>query len=382
MSHLNAIVIGTGGVGSAAAFHLAERGAKVLGLDRFGAAHDRGSSHGQTRIIRQAYFEHPDYVPMAVRSYELWNQLAERAGQKLYHEVGLVQIGPPDGVVVPGVLEAARAHNLPVEHLSADEVHAQWPGFRVREGYAAAFERRAGYLRVEDCIRAHLDAARDCSAELRTGIEVRRWSADGHGVRVETDAGTFTADRLIITAGAWAGQLLADLGIRLEVRRKPLYWYACDDTRYEAAAGCPGFLFELPEGVFYGFSKIDALGVKVAEHSGGPVVDDPLTLDREVDLDDRQRVETFLAAHLPGVSLQMTNHSVCMYTMTPDEHFIVDRHPEHPNVVFAAGLSGHGFKFASTLGQSLADLTLAGHTDLPIGFLSLDRPGLLDDPSH
>ncbi len=376
----SAIVIGTGGVGSAAAFHLAKRGARVLGLDRFTAAHDRGSSHGGTRINRQALFEHPDYVPLAVRSYELWDQLAERAARQLYHEVGLVQIGPPDGAVVPGVLKASAEHNLSVDALSADEVHAAWPGFHVPEGYAAAFERRAGFLMVEDCVRAHLDAARDYGADLRSGVEVHHWSADGQGVRVETDKGTFTADHLVITAGPWASQLLAELDLHLEVRRKPLYWYSCDDPRYEATAPCPAFLFELPTGVFYGFPKIDPLGVKVADHSGGPVVADPLTVSRDVDIADRQRVETFIAAHLPGVSRQMNDHTTCMYTMSADEHFILDRHPQHPQVVFAAGLSGHGFKFTPSLGEALADLTLSGTTDLAIGFFSIDRPGLHRDP--
>ena len=229
---------------------------------------------------------------------------------------------------------------------------------------------------VEDCVRAHLDAARDCGADLRTGVEVRGWSADGDGVRVETDAGVFTADHLVITAGPWAGQLLADLGLRLEVRRKPLYWFACDDPRYDAAAPCPSFLFELPGGVFYGFPKIDSLGVKVAEHSGGPVVADPLTVSRDVDAADYQRVETFVAAHLPGVSSQLNDHTTCMYTMSADEHFILDRHPHYPRVVFAAGLSGHGFKFTPVLGAALADLTLSRATELPIGLFSIDRPAL------
>jgi monomeric sarcosine oxidase len=353
--------------------HLAQRGEKVLGIDRFNPPHDRGSTHGHTRVIRQAYFEHPDYVPLLIESYRLWRELEGLSQRNLLHQIGLIQVGPAGGVVVPGVLRSAEEHELAVEKLTAASVQKWWPGLRAGDDMVGVFEPEAGYLLVEDCVDAHLNAARAAGAQILLDTEVRTWTADDREVRIQTNQGEFGADRLIISAGAWAGQLLADLNVHLEVRRKSLFWFETNSPEYDVAADFPVFLFELPEGVFYGFPKLDARGVKVAEHTGGCVVEDPLVVDRSVDGSEKQRVTDFLVQHLPGVSRQMTHHAVCLYTMSPDEHFIVDRHPRHANVVFAAGLSGHGFKFAPVLGRALAELALDGNTELPIGFLSLQR---------
>lgn len=368
----DAIVIGTGGVGSAAAYHLARRGAKVLGLDRFPGGHDRGSSHGQTRIIRQAYFEHPDYVPLLKRAYNLWTELEEEAGEQLFYPVGLLQIGPESGAVVRGVLESARRHQLAVEKLDAGEIGRRWTAFRVPEGSVGAYEPGAGYLRVEACVLAHLAAAQRHGAALRTGVSVKSWRPDGSGIRVTTDQGEFCGAKLVITAGPWAPRLLADLGICMQVRRKHLYWLGTSDPALDQSR-CPTFLYEMPQGVFYGFPTIDALGVKVAEHSGGEVVDDPLGDPRQLDERDLARVQNYLAKCMPTVTGPLNRHDVCFYTMSPDEHFIVDRHPQSGSVMFAAGLSGHGFKFTSVLGEALAEMTLDGGTSLPVGFLSCQR---------
>jgi sarcosine oxidase len=370
------IVLGTGGVGSAAAFHLARRGAKVLGIDRFPGGHDRGSSHGETRVIRQAYFEHADYVPLLLRAYELWRELEELSGEDLLHQVGLLQVGPPEGYVVRGVLQSSKQHGLAIDELAAEEVTRRFPGFEVPAGSVGVFEPAAGYLKVERCVLAHLDAAATHGAELRYGSAASSWRSDGEGVAVETgDGETFRAAKLVITAGPWAPQLLADFNLKLHVRRKHLYWFPNAEPAYQASRGCPTYLYELPQGVFYGFPQIDELGVKVAEHSGGATIEDPLDDPRALDPADLARVEEFLAKHLPGVGRPLHDRSVCFYTMSPDEHFIVDRSPRHPNVVFAAGLSGHGFKFTSVLGKTLADLAIKGETEMPIGFLSLARLG-------
>ncbi len=376
MVHYDAIVLGMGGVGSAALFHLARRGARVLGIDRFAPGHDRGSSHGSTRIIRQAYFEHPDYVPLVLKAYELWADLSERCGQQLYRETGLLQVGPPGGAVVHGVRACAEEHRLDIEELTGREVSSRWPGFRVSEGSHGVFERRAGYLKVEACVLAHLAEARASGAELLSNCTVSNWRPMGTGVAVVTDQGEFTADSLVIAAGAWAAGLLSDLKLQLEVRRKPVFWFEAIETAYAADRGCPCFLFESPSGIFYGMPQIDAAGVKVAEHTGGAIVGDPLAIKRQVEPAERRRVEEFLADSLPQVSRRLTQDSVCMYTMSPDAHFVVDRHPAHARTVFAAGLSGHGFKFTPVLGVALADLALEGKTSLPIGFLSAERRGL------
>jgi sarcosine oxidase len=374
MAHWDVIVVGTGGVGSAAVYHLAQRGLRVLGVDRFSPPHDRGSSHGQTRIIRQAYFEHPDYVPLAIESYSLWAALELATGRKLYHETGLVEVGPPDGVVVPGVLRAAEEHGLCVHEMSGADIVRRWPGLAVSGDLTGVFEPRAGFLLVEDCIAAHLEAARSLGAVVQTDSPIEHWTSDGGGVSIETAAERHTADSLIITAGAWAGRVLTDLEIDLTVRRKALLWYATTNAAtYSSDNSFPAYLFEPPYGIFYGFPQIDARGVKVAEHSGGSVVADPLNVNRDVLSTDRAPVEQFLADHFPCVTHNLTDSTICMYTMSPDEHFILDRHPQHENVHFAAGLSGHGFKFTPVLGKALADLASEGQTGLPVEFLRLGR---------
>ena len=375
MQSYDVIVLGTGGVGSAAAMHLADRGLSVLGIDQFAHGHNRGSSHGQTRAIRMAYFEHPDYVPLLRRAYTLWDELEAASGQHLFHQVGLIEIGPADGIVVPGVLRAASEHDLAVEELTRDDVKRRFQGIAMPEDALAVFEQNAGFLMVEDCVLAHLAEAQLRGAQFRTDQRVISWSApNDETVIVKTDREEYQAARLVVAAGAWANSMLAELNIPLEVQRKHLHWFAASDDCYRVEHGAPTFFLELPDrSFFYGFPQTDDRGVKVAEHSGGEMVPDPSELNRDVDPQDRQRVEAFIAKFLPGVTLQPTKHCVCMYTMTPDDHFVVDVHPRHAQVCFAAGLSGHGFKFTPVLGEALADLATTGQTDLPISFLNSQR---------
>ena len=376
MQHFDVIVLGLGGVGSAALFHLAGRGAHALGIEQFAIAHDRGSSHGQTRMIRQAYFEHPDYVPLVQRAFDLWRELESEAGKTLYHEVGLVEVGHAGGEVIRGVRASARRHALPIENLSAAEVQRRFPGLRVPDDCEAVFESRAGYLLVERCVAAHARLAERRGATIHAGETVRAWRAEGTGVVVETDRDAYAADRLIVAAGAWSAELLADLGVPFEVRRKPLYWFRTTSDVYRADHGGPAFFYELPQGCYYSLPQIDDVGLKVAEHTGGRVVTDPRHVNRDVDADDLARVAAFVEAYLPDATTDCVDHAVCMYTMTPDEHFVVDFHPGCPQVAFAAGLSGHGFKFTCVLGESLADMALCGTAHRALRFLAVDRETL------
>lgn len=376
MQIFDTIVLGTGGVGAAALFHLARRGQRVLGLDRFPPGHDRGSSHGQTRLIRQAYYEQPDYVPLLKRAYELWDELSRLVGKQLFFPVGVLQVGARNGRVIPGVLASAALHGLAVDELSSADVAERFPGFQLTDTLGAVFERNAGYLLVEECVLAHAAQAVANGAVLQSGETVLGWKPVGSGVEVVTDRARYCSKSLVITAGAWAGPLLADLGVPLQVVRKPLYWFAAPDEGYHQERGGPGFIFETPEGNFYGFPKRDSAGVKVAEHSGGDFVFDPLKVDRSPHAGETTRVQAFLAKYMPGVSSEQTGFAVCLYTLSPDRNFLVDRHPAAPHVSFAAGLSGHGFKFTSVLGEVLADLATEGTTRLPIEFLSARRPGL------
>jgi monomeric sarcosine oxidase len=369
----DAIVLGCGAVGGAALGHLARRGLRVLGLERFTPPHDRGSSHGRTRMIRQAYFEHPDYVPLVLRAYEQWLALERAVGRTLYRETGLLEIGLSTGSVLAGVLASARQHNLAVEELSADDAGRRFPDFTVPDGMRGVFERHAGFLYVEDCVRAQIEQALIAGAELHSEETARSWHVVGANVLVDTDRGRYEAPRLVITTGAWAGQLLADLKVPLVVRRKPQYWFAARGEAYRADAGTPAFLYETPQGVFYGFPVVGPEGMKCAEHSGGAVMADPLQMSRDVDSTDLARVTRFIRECLPQLTTTLNDHAPCMYTMSPDENFLVDLHPRHPQVSFVAGLSGHGFKFAPVLGEALADLATMGRSDLPVEFLTVKR---------
>lgn len=373
MQRYDCIVLGMGGFGSGALYHLARRGARVLAIEQFQPAHGRGSSHGETRIIRQAYFEHPDYVPLLRRSYDLWRELESETGRRLMHLCGLMLAGPPDGEAISGAKLAAKLHELEIESVSAVSAAERFPGFRVPEGSEVVFEDNAGYLEVENCVRAHLERAEAQGAALRTGEAVREWSSDGKTVRVRTDRGEYEAARLIVTAGAWASRLLADLNVPLTVLRKPVFWHAVTGPEYDVAGGAPAFYFEMPSGAFYGFPSLDGATVKLAEHTGGEPVADPDQLDRSTSERDSDSVRDFIEQTTPALDPRPQRSSVCMYTMSPDGHFLVDRHPQHANVVFGAGFSGHGFKFTSVLGEALAELALEGATTLPVEFLRIDR---------
>ena len=372
MAHWDVIVIGLGGVGSASVYHLAKGGYRVLGLDPFPPAHDRGSSHGETRIIRQAYFEHPSYVPLLHRAYELWDQLERESLKKLFFRTGLIQSGPKDGVLVPGVLDSAREHDLKVETWTAKESMKRWPGVFVQEDWLTVLENNAGFLRVEECIKSHLDLAARDGANCVHGSRVVSWGMEGSGVRVETDQGTEYADRLLIAAGSWSGELLGTLDLKLSILRKSLYWFDPDQSGYGLEDGFPCFFQETPQGFFYGFPSVDRGGVKVARHTGGESIDSPIQ-SSQPDPIDQAEMTRYRQHYLPGVSGRVLKQARCFYTMTPDEHFRMDQHPEHRQVTIIAGLSGHGFKFTSVLGEIASQLVTGESISLDLDRFAIQR---------
>jgi sarcosine oxidase len=379
METYDCIVLGVGGFGSGALYHLARRGVRVLGIERFDLAHDRGSSHGETRIIRKAYFEHPDYVPLLLRAYDLWHRLEADVSQKLLHLCGLMLAGPPTGETISGATLAAERHNIAIEQLPPAEAASRFPGFRFDDEHAVLYEAHAGFLEVENCVRAHVELAVTLGAVVKTNETVVDWSSTAGGVQVRTDRGDYEAGSLVITAGAWAVEVLSEMAIPLQVVRKPVFWHAVSSRDYDSSSGGSTFFFETPAGEFYGFPCIDGTTVKVCQHSGGAVVADPLALDREIHPTDVEPVTDFIRHSMPRLQPRPVRHSMCMYTHTPDRHFIVDVHPECPHVVIGAGFSGHGFKFTGVLGEALADLAQSGKSELPIRFLSLDRESLQGD---
>jgi sarcosine oxidase len=365
------IVLGVGGFGSAAAYHAARRGARTLGLEQFDAVHDRGSSHGESRIIRRAYFEHADYVPLVTAAYGRWAELEAAAGRRLYTKTGLLLSGRLHGDVIQGTRQSAREHRLGIDDVPLADARRLFPMFRFSDDDAVLYEADAGYLRVEACVRTHIEQAGRSGADLRFGETCVSWTADGHTVQVTTDRGRYEAAALIVTAGAWAARVLADLDLPLTVRRKVQFWHPVHPAHVGLHQASPCFLFDRPGGTFYGFPCIDGQTIKIAEHSGGSAVDDPAHVDRACHDEDVRPIEQFVRTTIPNVDPRPRAHSVCMYTMAPRERFIVDRHPRFRNVIVAAGFSGHGFKFTPAIGEALADLALGETTSLPIGFLAM-----------
>ncbi|MEC7239771.1 MAG: N-methyl-L-tryptophan oxidase [Myxococcota bacterium] len=368
MNHFDAIVIGLGGVGSAALSHLARSGCHVLGLEQFQVGHSLGSSHGETRVIRKAYFEHPSYVPLLKRSYELWDALEKDSGETLFERCGVVQIGPPDGDVIQGVLRSADQHGLEVERLDREQLREKAPMLRLPDGMAALWEEDGGLLHVEACVKAHARDAIRRGATVLQGERVVNWHSDGEGVVVRTLSDRYSADRVLFCAGAWTSSLLSRIGRPLNVLRKVQIWSSAEQPWRHA----PVFLYDLESGVFYGFPDCGT-GVKVAEHSGGEAVD-PNALDRDLHGGDLDRVVGFNQRWLEGLGAPH-RHAVCMYTMSPDENFLVGPHPKGSRVFVAAGLSGHGFKFCPVLGEGLAQMMTAGTSSLDFEFLSPSRLG-------
>ncbi|MBO0697095.1 MAG: N-methyl-L-tryptophan oxidase [Zavarzinella sp.] len=372
-STFDVIVVGAGGMGSAAAFELARRGRSVLALEQFPLVHDRGSSHGHTRIIRRAYYEHPAYVPLVRRAFERWYDLEQLTGRHLLTECDCLGIGPPDGEVVTGVLASAREHGLAVESLDPANLWARFPQFRFDDGYVGVLERGAGFLYVEDCVRAHLDAARSLGASVQADEAVTGWRSDGRSVVVATTKGDYRAAALVLTAGPWAGGLLARHGAPLRVMRQTMLWFGTADDAAFRRDRFPIFLAEVPDGPFYGLPVIDGRGLKVARHYGAPELSAPDEVERAVRPADEPPVRRFLDTYLPNVNGPLRYGQTCIYTLTPDRHFLIDRHPEHPNVVVAGGFSGHGFKFAPVVGEVVADLVEAGQTRWPIEMFAFAR---------
>ena len=366
------IVLGLGGMGSSTAAHLAQRGVSVIGFDAFEPGHANGSSHGETRIIRKAYFESPDYVPMLERAYELWDKLEQESGQKLLTITGGLNIGSVESGFVSGSTASAHEYGLTVEELDAAEVSARFPGFQFPDSLVALYDPSAGFLRPEACVAAHLDLARKNGATLHFSTPVIDWGTQGDGVFVRTTNGRFTADRLVITAGPWSKSVIRGWDAPLVVWRIVNVHFDSSRAERFAPEQCPVFLMEVPEGHFYGFPALPGQGLKIGRHDIGAVCT-PDTIDREVRAEEVAMLRNVLDTYMPGASGPVKWTLTCMYTNTPDTHFVLDHHPTYPNVVIGCGFSGHGFKFASVIGEVLSEMALDGRSRINVDFLASDR---------
>lgn len=360
--HYDVIVLGLGGMGSAAAHQLAERGLRVLGLEQFEPAHDRGSSHGDSRVIRQNYLEGAFYVPLVQRAYELWRRLERASGRDLLTVTGGLMIGPPRSTTVAGSLESARAHDLDHDVLYPRQVHSRFPTFRLRDDEVALYEPHAGYVVPEQAIVAQLELARRADAELLFTQPVRSWDADGGHIVVRTDHDRFSARHLVVCAGAWTSRVLERLALPLAVERQVMHWLTPPDRAPFRAGRHPVYLWEYTAGDFlYGFPALPGQRtIKTAFfRRANPA--DPDALERTVTDAERLEITEILTRLIPRAGSH--DHArACMYTMTPDHHFVIGSHPQLPRVTLAAGFSGHGFKFAPVVGEVLADLVTGGGT--------------------
>jgi len=362
-SRFEVIVVGLGGMGSAAAPHAASRGKRVLGIEQFQPAHDQGSSHGRSRVIRLAYFEHPAYVPLLRRAYELWRQLEARTGRRLLQITGGLMIGTPESDVVSGSLRSAREHHLDHEMLDAAQIRSRFPALTPSADHVALFEKEAGMVFPEEAIRAHLDLAADNGAHVHFDERVEEWQVASSGrIEVRTSRGRYDAARLILAPGAWAADLFKIDWLPLEVEPQQLHWF---DPRGGPAPFQPDrfpiYIWDLGNGIqFYGFPADEEGRVKVAFFRS------------KVKGEDAMRAA--LAPCIPGLAGGTLLETVsCKYTLTPDRHFVIGHHPDHANVVIASPCSGHGYKFASVIGEILADLAIDGSTRHPIGLFTPSR---------
>jgi len=353
-------IVGLGAMGALSAWRLAARGARVIGFERFRPGHDRGSSHGDTRIFRTAYFESPEYVPLLQRGRELWRELEKESGQELLTLTGGLAIGPPDGELVTGLIASARENGLAYRLLDTAEMGRTYPQHRLDAGEVAALEDGAGFLRPERAVAAAAARAEALGAQLLPDTEVLAVQPGGTGVVIETSRGRFMAERALVAAGAWTAKLTPQLGLPLSVERQVMAWLAVDDPAAFAPSRFPIFIRETAPGRFrYGFPTTDGRSIKVAVHHEGTPAD-PDSLDREVHEADFQPVRDFVRANLRGVRDEVVDACACMYTNSPHERFIATSSASMPGVTVLSACSGHGFKFASVLGELMAGLILGG----------------------
>jgi sarcosine oxidase len=364
------VVVGVGGMGSAALYHLARRGRRVLGLERFDLLHERGSSHGFTRIIRLAYFEHPDYVPLLRRAYELWRELEAEAGEQLLHVTGILEGGDR---ILDGVLRSCAEHDLGHEVLNGAEVGSRFPAFRLPEEMQVVYQEDGGFVVPERCIVAHVEAALARGAVLRARERVLEWEETRSGVRVRTDRGVVEAERLVLTAGAWSDDVARLPAGSVNPVRQVLAWFQPTRPELFTPNRMPVFNLVLDGDHFYGFPAHGIPGVKLGRYERQGEGGDPDAISREPTPQDEVRLRQLAGRYLPEGNGPTVALKTCLFELSPDEHFLIDRHPDAPSAVVGAGFSGHGFKFCSVVGEILADLALDGETRHDIGLFGLAR---------
>ncbi|MBP1963336.1 N-methyl-L-tryptophan oxidase [Paenibacillus aceris] len=367
------IVVGAGSMGMSAGYYLAKRGIRTLMIDSFDPPHEQGSHHGEPRLIRHAYSGGKPYIHLALEADRLWRELEVASGQKLLVRSGVLNMADLSAGKFTNRLPDSDEAGVQVEMLDADEVHRRWPGIVLPESFEAMYEPDAGYLYSERCVAAYRTLALAEGAMLLPYNPVQHIQADGAGVRVRTRAGEFSADQLIVTAGAWFKSLEPFVSLPIRAVRKTVGWFRGEPNLYDAGV-FPGFTLGTENGGYYGFPSINGAGIKIGRHDGGlpwtPGEQAAPFGHLEQDEGDLRRT---LSTFLPLAGGELLKGAVCKYELTPDEQFIIDRHPLYTNVLLAGGFSGHGFKFASAVGALLADLIQHVSTTVELNTFSLSR---------
>jgi sarcosine oxidase len=378
-NHYDVIVIGVGSMGSSACWFLTELGYKVLGIEQFDIVHERGSHAGQSRIIRKAYFEHPDYVPLLEKAYKNWNVFEKITASKIYERTGIVYMGRPDNENIKGILRSASLYQVPVNEIPARQAQREF-SFRIPADFKVILEPDAGFVTPERAIRLYAENAVKKGAILKTNESVTGWRQEGSKLKVTTAKGIYFSDKLILTAGAWSSKMIPRLTAELRVTKQLLAWMQPKKMKAFSLGNFPCWFIEDPElGTHYGFPVLpkdgfgDPVGFKLARHYPGDLAD-PDQVDRSIPSSFEEEIRHFLRNYIPDADGPLVTAKSCLYTYSRDEHFIIDHLPGHSNrVVIACGFSGHGFKFVSVVGEILADLAMKGKTDLPVEFLKLKR---------
>ena len=367
------IVIGVGGMGSSTLYNLAKRGRRVLGLEQFDIPHAEGSSHGVNRIIRLAYYEHPSYVPLLRRAYELWSDIESVTGEQLLYKTGSIDTAPSGHEVFEGSLESCLLHDIPHRVLNHAQINEEFPGYQLPPGHMGLLQGDGGFVLSERSIVAYANAAMSTGAEIHAREVVSGWEPDQDGVRVFTDRGEYTAERLVITAGAWTSGMVPILDDLAVPERQVLAWLQPIDGSLYTPEVFPVFNAYFDEGRYYGFPVYGIPGFKVGRYHHLEEVIDPDFAIKTVNSEDEAVLRSAVERYFPKANGTTMTLKTCMFTNTPDEHFIVDLLPANPQVAVAAGFSGHGFKFASVIGEILADLAINGETEHNIDLLKIDR---------
>jgi sarcosine oxidase len=360
-------------MGSATLFHLARRGVRVLGLERYDLLHEYGSSHGLTRIIRLAYWEHPGYVALLRRSYQLWRELERLSGERLLHITGSIDGGPANGPVFSGALRSSQQHGLPYEVMDGTELSRRFPGYRLPREIQCLYQPEGGFLLPERCNLAHINAALAAGAQVRYREPVVEWGVTGGHCWVRTLRERYEAGKLVIATGPWASKLVPELAELAVPERQVLAWLQTSRPERFTPEVFPVFYIELEEGRYYGFPSFLVPGFKFGRYHHRQERVDPDRMNREPDSEDERLLRMFAERYFPDAAGPTLMLKTCLFTNSPDEHFILDLHPSHPEVALAAGFSGHGYKFCSVVGEIMADLAQKGETEHNIGFLGLKR---------